>query len=143
MQNGFDAAATGSALCIFVEQTVRWATDARDGFPLPFGRGEGQGEGILENTPTGRRFPLPSNRKVGLGVLTPPPSMLDTLNGRGGVRTPSPTCLWRFRDSRRESFRRILTPALSPIVEERENRANAIVFCRSARHFLSNSSFAL
>ena len=35
-----------------------WTTDARIGFPLPFGRGEGQGEGIDENTPTGCSFPL-------------------------------------------------------------------------------------
>ena len=35
-----------------------WATDERIGFPLPFGRGEGQGEGIHENEKTGRSFPL-------------------------------------------------------------------------------------
>ena len=40
------------------EETAGWATNARIGFPLPFGRGEGQGEGIHENTPTGSRFPL-------------------------------------------------------------------------------------
>ena len=51
------------------------------------------------------------NRKVGLGVLTPPPSMLDTLDGRGGVRTPSPTRLWRFRGSRREKCFRGILPA--------------------------------
>ena len=64
---------------------------------------------------SGKTFALPTNRKVGLGVLTPPPGMLDTLDGRGGVRTPSPTCLWRFRGSRREKcFRRILTLTHSP-----------------------------
>ena len=31
---------------------------ARSGFPLPFGRGEGQGEGLRENTLTGKAFPL-------------------------------------------------------------------------------------
>ena len=60
--------------------------------------------------------PLPTNRKVGLGVLTPPPGLLDTSDGRGRVRTPNPTCLWRFRGSRREKcFRRFLILTLSPI----------------------------
>ena len=40
------------------KETVGWTTDARNGFPLPFGRGEGQGEGIHEKMPTGRSFPL-------------------------------------------------------------------------------------
>ena len=40
------------------KETVGWTTDARNGFPLPFGRGEGQGEGTNENTPTGSTFPL-------------------------------------------------------------------------------------
>ena len=62
-----------------------------------------------------RNNELSMNRKVGLGVLTPPPGMLDTSDGRGGVRTPSPTRLWRFRGSKREVlFRRILTLFLSP-----------------------------
>ena len=42
----------------FTEETLGWATDARSRFPLPFGRGEGQGEGIHANMPTGRSFPL-------------------------------------------------------------------------------------
>ena len=45
---------------LLIEKTVGWMTDARNGFPLPFGRGEGQGEGIHENMPTGRSFPLTS-----------------------------------------------------------------------------------
>ena len=62
-----------------------------------------------------RKAPLSTNRKVGLGVLTPPPGMLDTSDGCGGVRTPSATRLWRFRGSKREVlFRRILTLILSP-----------------------------
>ena len=40
------------------EETVGWATDALIGFPLPFGRGEGQGEGSHENFSAGRSFPL-------------------------------------------------------------------------------------
>ena len=40
---------------------------------------------------TSRLEPQNRQRRVGLGVLTPPPCMLDTLEGRGGVRTPSPT----------------------------------------------------
>ena len=40
------------------QEAVEWATDVRNVFPLPFGRGEGQGEGIRENTPTGRSFLL-------------------------------------------------------------------------------------
>ena len=31
------------------------------------------------------------NRKVGRGVLTPPPDVLDLTVGRGAVRTPRPT----------------------------------------------------
>ena len=53
--------------------------------------------------------------------------MLDTLDGRGGVRTPSPTCLWRFRGSRRESFRRILTLTLSSLGGRRGNSTASIV----------------
>ena len=45
--------------------------------------------GILRND--SRLEPLNRQRQVGLGVLTPPSSMLDTLDGRGVVRTPSPT----------------------------------------------------
>ena len=40
------------------EETVGLATVACDGFPLPFGRGEGQGEGTHEKMPTGRSFPF-------------------------------------------------------------------------------------
>ena len=43
---------------LLTEETVRWATHPRNAFPLPFGRGEGQGEGSHENMPTGRSFPL-------------------------------------------------------------------------------------
>ena len=45
-------------LALLTEETVGWATVARNGFPLPFGRGEGQGEGIHESEKTGRNFPL-------------------------------------------------------------------------------------
>ena len=65
---------------------------------------------LVKETNIFRSNPSPMNLMVGLGVLTPPPSKLDTLDGRGGVRTPSPTGLWRFRGSMRENcFQRILT----------------------------------
>ena len=55
------------------------------------------------------------NRKVGLGVLTPPPGMLDATESLGAVRTPRPTPLERFNGSRRAKyFRRNLTLILSP-----------------------------
>ena len=41
--------------------------------------------------------PLNRQRQVGLGVLTRPPCVLDTLDGRGAVRRPCPTC--RFMES--------------------------------------------
>ena len=47
-----------------------------------------------------RLEPLNRPGRVGLGVLTPPPHMVDTLDGRGRVRTPSPT----FRFVGRGSF---------------------------------------
>ena len=40
------------------EESAGWTTHARSGFPLPFGRGEGQGEGSREKPLTGRAFPL-------------------------------------------------------------------------------------
>ena len=40
------------------EMTAGWTRDERSGFPLPFGRGEGQGEGSHENPLTGQVFPL-------------------------------------------------------------------------------------
>ena len=36
------------------------------------------------------------NRKVGLGVLTPPPGLLDATDGRGAVGTPRHTRLGLF-----------------------------------------------
>ena len=40
------------------KESVGETTGARNGFPLPFIRGEGQGEGMHKNTPTGSSFPL-------------------------------------------------------------------------------------
>ena len=57
------------------KETVGWTTDARNGFPLPFGRGEGQGEGTNENTPTGSTFPLTPalSPSAGRGRIARPP----------------------------------------------------------------------
>ena len=43
---------------MITEETLGWTTTARKVFPIPFGRGEGQGEGIDGNMPIGRSFPL-------------------------------------------------------------------------------------
>ena len=81
------------------------------------------------------RWRLPTNRKVGLGVLTPPPDLLDTSDGRGGVRTPSPTRLWRFGGSKHEVlFRRILTLILSTCEGGRKKPAsNPVAFGNSGQ----------
>jgi len=47
-------------------ETAGWMTNARSGFPLPFGRGEGQGEGSRGKLPSGRAFPLPPNLSMNL-----------------------------------------------------------------------------
>ena len=44
----------------------------------------------------GWRWRLSMNRKVGPGVLTPPPDLLDATESLGAVRTPRPTRLGRF-----------------------------------------------
>ena len=43
---------------LITEQTEAWTTRARSGFPLLFGRGGGQGEGLRENPLTEQVFPL-------------------------------------------------------------------------------------
>ena len=88
--------------------------------------------------------PLTTSRMVGLGVLTPPPGMLDTSDGRGGVRTPSPTRLWRFRGSKREVlFRRILTLTLFQSDGERESLRAFNVASRSGDRARRHEIFSL
>ena len=71
---------------LLIEKTVGWMRGACIEFPLPFGRGEGQGEGIHESEKTGRNFPLtpavsPSegereNRTTTTGFRRPFPRLL-------------------------------------------------------------------
>ena len=123
------------------EETVRCATDARNGFPLPFRRGERQGEGTHKHLPTGGSFPLTP-------LLDPLPSSND---GRGNPITPvSRTRSWftegdrmfplpftRGEDQGEGLIRRPFVsltkwqgiPVLSPSTGERENRTTATIYC--------------
>ena len=47
--------------CMDTAETVGWTTDARNGFPLPFGRGEGQGDGSSTNRITKQRSNIETN----------------------------------------------------------------------------------
>ena len=78
-----------------LKETVGWATTDRNVFPLPFGRGEGQGEGIHENMPIDRSFPLtpalsPSagereNRKTASAFCRPPHGLLRKGQAKSGA----------------------------------------------------------
>ena len=83
-----------------------WTTVARNVFPLPFGRGEGQGEGIHGNMPIGRSFPLPTNFSVGRVTPCAPPPQSPKPGAHGVTRPTTKVRIPRNPFSRVESLNR-------------------------------------